>query len=49
MLKNKDFLTFKLLDVVQLDVFILLINVKMLTIVGIFNIFEHDKCRAELS
>ena len=31
------------------DVFILLINVKMPTIVGIFNIYEHDKLHDQLS
>ena len=30
-------------------VFIMLINVKMRTIVGIFNIYEQDKFRAQLS
>ena len=39
---TKKFLTLSLLDVV----FILLINVKMPTIVDIFNMYEHDanKC-----
>ena len=39
MLKIKDFLDFKLWDVV----YIMLINVKMPTIVGSFNIYENDK------
>ena len=39
MLKIKIFLALKLSDAV----FIMLINVKMPTIVGIFNIYEQDK------
>ena len=39
------FLCFQTSDVV----FIMLINVKMPTIVGIFNIFEHDKFPTQLS
>ena len=31
------------------DLFIMLINAKMPTIVGIFNIYKHDKFRAQLS
>ena len=31
------------------DVFIMLMNVKMPTIVGIFNIYEQDKFPAQLS
>ena len=45
MLKNKDCPAFKLSDFV----FIMLINVKMPTIVGILNIYEHDKGCAQLS
>ena len=47
MLKDMDFASIKLPDVV----FIMLINVKMPTIVGIlhFNIYEQDKFRAQVS
>ena len=45
MLKNKDCPAFKLSDFV----FIMLINVKMPTTVGIFNIYEHDKICVQLS
>ena len=41
----EKFLALSLSDVV----FIMLINVKMPTIVGIFNIYEPDKFRAQLS
>ena len=41
----KTFLAFKLPDVV----FVMLINVKMLSIVDNFNIYEQDKFRAQLS
>ena len=41
----KKFLALSLSDVV----FIMLINVKMPTIVGIFNIYEHDKFYAQMS
>ena len=39
------FLAFKLSDII----FFLLINVKMPTIVGIFNIYEQDKFHTQLS
>ena len=39
------FLAFKLSD----TVFIMLINDEMPTIIGIFNIYEHDKFQAQLS
>ena len=42
---TKKFLAFSLSDVV----FIMLINVKMPTIVGLFNIYKQDKFRAQLS
>ena len=42
MLKNNDFSCWQ-----TLSVFILLINDKMPTIVGIFNIYEHDKFHAQ--
>ena len=45
MLKNEDFSWIKLSDVV----FIMLLDVKMPTIVGIFNIYEYDKFHAQLS
>ena len=41
----KEYLALSLSDVV----YILLINVKMPTIVGIFNIYEQNKFRAQLS
>ena len=45
MLKNIGISCFKL----SVDVFFLLANVKMLTTVGIFNIYEQDKFLAQLS
>ena len=45
MVKIKIFLVLKLSDVV----FILLINIKMPKIFGIFNIYEQDKAHAQLS
>ena len=43
-IQKKTFLAFKLSDVV----FIILINVKMLTVLGIFNIYEHETFHVKL-
>ena len=43
--EKRKFLALSLSDAV----FIMLINVKMPTIVGIFNIYEKDKFRAQLN
>ena len=54
MLKNKDFSSFQTFrcfinHVNKYWILIMLINVKMPTSVGIFNIYEHDKFYAQLS
>ena len=45
MQKNEDHLAFKVSDVV----FIMLINVKIPTIIGILTFNQHDKIHAQLS